>query len=204
MGRTSFDMTSLTSKEPFLRAFGWGSLAFGILRYVQASASSIKLPCYSCLGVSVNRINLQLLALSWGPSASCLKPNFLGSCLNNIKSLSNFPRISGSGHTQANFEKTGFHRTSGPERILLSNNFPQSDFCYLWMEDPLPSLRNLSLIPSASLCSLLLRPHLQTFRKKRLGGVLKPRIKSVISKCIRNTEVFFNVFLKGVLVFITF
>lgn len=67
---------------------------------------------------------------------------FHGQLLQNIKFRLNFPRISGSGHTQENSVKTSFHRTSWPERILLSNNpTPPSSpvrFCLLWWKASFP------------------------------------------------------------------
>lgn len=67
---------------------------------------------------------------------------FHGQLLQNIKFHLNFPRISGSGHTQENSVKTSFHRTSWPERILLSNNPTSSSspvrFCLLWWKASFP------------------------------------------------------------------
>lgn len=114
---------------------------------------------------------------------------FHGQLLQNIKFRLNFPRISGSGHTQENSVKTSFHRTSWPERILLSNNPtpppPQSDSASCDGRPPSQSGKCVRgcLMESqrlfASRSPLLLWPHLQTLRRKTLGRVLKPRIESL-------------------------
>lgn len=71
--------------------------------------------------------------LVWVLQASLRRTSALGKLLHliswaaalphNIEFLSNFPRISGSVHTQKTSVKTSFHRTSWSKRVLLSNNF---------------------------------------------------------------------------------
>ena len=194
MGRTSFDMTPLwLPRSLFCKHLVGGSLAFGMRNtwYVQASASSLNCPAILVLEfLSIE--NESPIALSWGgPSASCLKPNFLGSCL----IISNLSRTSPEFLDQVTHKITLKRRVSteplGLRGFCFQITSPsQISATCEWKTLFLP-WEICPWFPLLLFIPLLLRPHLQTFRKKRLGGVLKPRIESVISKCIRNTEVFF-------------